>query len=80
MNYNVYVLQSIPFPDQSYVGITKDLKSRVQKHNEGGSKHTSKYKPWRIKVCVTFPDKEKAYKFEKYLKTHSGRAFTSKHF
>ena len=29
---------------------------------------------------ITFSDKEKAYSFEKYLKSHSGRAFTSKHF
>ena len=80
MKYFVYILKSISQPEQSYVGITTDLERRLQKHNEGGSPHTSKYKPWEIKVSVTFTNKIKAYAFEKYLKSHSGRAFTSKHF
>ena len=80
MYYYVYIIQSINFPDQTYIGITKDLEARLAKHNEGGSPHTSKYKPWKLKVAVMFTDKQKAYAFEKYLKSHSGRAFTSKHF
>ena len=80
MKYYVYILKSISHPEQSYVGITKDLQARLKTHNEGGSPHTSKYKPWEIKISITFTDKAKAFAFEKYLKSHSGRAFTSKHF
>jgi GIY-YIG catalytic domain len=41
----VYLLQSIPFPDQSYVGLTDDLRARFSAHNKGRSPHTDKYKP-----------------------------------
>jgi predicted GIY-YIG superfamily endonuclease len=78
--YYVYVIQSIYNPGQIYVGITKNLKARLKKHNEGGSPHTSKFKPWKLKVAVLFADKQKAFAFEKYLKSHSGRVFRSRHF
>ena len=80
MHHYVYILQSINFPDKHYVGYTTDLSKRLAKHNEGGSTYTSKYKPWKIKTAIAFEDKDKALAFEKYLKSHSGRAFTSKHF
>jgi predicted GIY-YIG superfamily endonuclease len=79
-HYYVYILESINHPNQSYVGITTDLEKRVAKHNEGGSPHTSNYKPWKLRISICFTDNIKAYQFEKYLKSHSGRAFTSKHF
>jgi len=44
MHY-VYLLRSIKFPDQTYTGLTDDLKSRLEKHNQGGSPHTAKFKP-----------------------------------
>ncbi|MCP5064685.1 MAG: GIY-YIG nuclease family protein, partial [Ignavibacteriae bacterium] len=75
-----YILRSKTFPQQTYVGHTTDLEKRMKKHNSGGSPHTSKYKPWKIQTAIFFREKEKALEFEKYLKSHSGRAFTSKHF
>jgi putative endonuclease len=75
----VYLIRSIPFPDQRYTGLTDDLKARLTKHNEGGSPHTSKYKPWKMVTFVRFDDDEKALAFEKYLKSGSGRAFANKH-
>ena len=80
MYYYVYILRSIKYPDQTYIGFTSDLKKRIMKHSEGGSPHTSKFKPWQIENAISFTNKEKALKFEKYLKSHSGRAFASKHF
>lgn len=79
MYHYVYILESINFPKNHYVGFTTDIKKRLAKHNEGGSIHTSKYKPWKIKLAVAFEDKQKAILFEKYLKSHSGRAFTKRH-
>ena len=76
----VYILQSKKFPERYYTGCTADLHARLQKHNEGGCSHTSKYRPWRIEWAIAFSHKQKAIDFEKYLKTHSGRAFASKHF
>lgn len=80
MYHYVYMLQSLSNPENHYIGYTTDIKKRLAKHNEGGSPYTSKNKPWKIKVAIAFEDKEKALAFEKYLKTHFGRAFTSKHF
>nr|BFD64519.1 hypothetical protein BdHM001_32000 [Bdellovibrio sp. HM001] len=76
----VYRLKSEKFPDQVYVGITSDIQRRLQSHNNGQSPHTSKYKPWKIQCFVWFEDRDKAYAFEKYLKSGSGRAFSSRHF
>ncbi len=63
-----------------YVGFTRNLEERLAKHNRGDVSHTSKLKPWRIQTAIAFDDMEKAYAFESYLKTHSGRAFATKHF
>jgi len=76
----VYILRSIKYSDQTYTGFTSDLKKRIKKHNEGGSPHTSKFIPWQIENAISFINKAKALEFEKYLKSHSGRAFANKHF
>ena len=76
--YYVYLLRSIPNPDQTYIGYTENLKSRLQAHNHGQSRHTSKYKPWDLITYLSFNDKDIALSFEKYLKSHSGKAFANK--
>lgn len=75
---HVYLIQSISHPDKRYTGITSDLDARLAAHNEGKSKHTSKYRPWKLVTAITFADDQKAQAFEKYLKTGSGRAFANK--
>ena len=40
--------------------------------------HTAKFKPWELVWYCAFPHKYKALEFEKYLKSHSGRAFAKK--
>lgn len=77
MHY-VYILRSISFPDQIYVGCTQNLKQRFSNHNAGTTPHTAKYIPWECKMYLAFKDKNKAIDFEKYLKSHSGRAFRDK--
>ena len=73
-----YLLESVSFPGQWYVGHTDDLRSRLAAHNAGQSPHTAKYKPWRLVTYVAFSDETKAIAFERYLKTASGRAFAKK--
>lgn len=80
MYYYVYILQSTKFKETFYTGFTADIKKRLAKHNNGEVISTSKFKPWIIKNAFAFTEKEKALAFEKYLKSHSGRAFTKKHF
>ncbi|MBN1547490.1 MAG: hypothetical protein JW902_12610 [Syntrophaceae bacterium] len=39
-----------------------------------------KFRPWELDVAIAFTSRERAAEFEKYLKSHSGRAFAAKHF
>jgi predicted GIY-YIG superfamily endonuclease len=76
----VYILQSQVEPERYYVGITEDLRARLRVHNSGNVSHTSKYKPWGVNTYIGFTDKDRAFSFEKYLKSRSGRAFAKKRF
>ena len=78
--FYVYILQSINNPEHFYVGYTNDLKKRIKDHNSGFSIHTNKFKPWKIRGYFAFDGKEKAEKFEAYLKTGNGRIFSKKYF
>ena len=78
-NY-VYILVSAQDATRHYTGITENLEDRLKAHNSGQVPHTSKFRPWRIETAIAFNSKEKALNFEKYLKSHSGRAFAKKHF
>lgn len=74
----VCIIRSVPFPKQEYTGATEDLRQRISEHNSGKSTHTAKYKPWTLLWYCAFPENHKALDFEKYLKSHSGRAFAGK--
>jgi putative endonuclease len=74
----VYLLESVEHPDESYVGLTDNLKARFAAHNAGQSPHTAKFKPWRLVTYIAFSDETKAVAFERYLKSASGRAFAKK--
>jgi putative endonuclease len=76
--FYVYLIRSLVFPNQIYVGITGNLKQRLKTHNSGGSIHTLKYKPWELITYIGFKKEMKARQFEKYLKSGSGRAFAKK--
>ena len=76
----VYVLLSEKDATRRYIGLTDDLGTRLKSHNQGNNSYTSKYRPWQIETAIAFRSREKAAAFEKYLKSHSGRAFASKHF
>jgi predicted GIY-YIG superfamily endonuclease len=76
----VYILKSINSIEKYYVGITENLNERLKEHNSNKCTHTKKYAPWEINVAIHFTDDNKAIKFEKYLKSGSGRAFAIRHF
>ena len=75
----VYLLQSIPHPEQRYIGLTSNVETRLAAHNAGQSPHTAQYRPWEILTYHAFADASKAAAFEAYLKSGSGRAFGQKH-
>ena len=80
MNYYVYLIRSIKYPQTIYVGYTTNVNERIKTHNVGGSIHTKKDKPWELVTCTLFKDMDTAKQFEKYLKSQSGRAFLKKRF
>ncbi|MCD6282100.1 GIY-YIG nuclease family protein [bacterium] len=75
----VYLLRSKVNPKKGYIGITTDLKERLKQHNYKQSPHSSKYAPWEIVTYIAFESNETANRFERYLKTGSGRAFAKRH-
>lgn len=76
--YYVYVIDSKSKPDQYYIGFTENLVARLKHHNSGAVPSTAPYRPWKYRSCVAFADRKRALEFERYLKTHSGRAFLAK--
>ena len=78
--YYVYIIQSINFSDQIYIGCTENFDQRLSNHNDGTTPHTAQYKPWKLITYTVFNNKVIAYKFEQYLKSGSGRAFAKKRF
>lgn len=78
--FYVYLLRSLKYPAQIYVGYTLDVQERLKTHNLGGSVHTASGKPWELIMFLTFYDEKRAREFEYYLKTQSGRAFANKRF
>jgi predicted GIY-YIG superfamily endonuclease len=78
--FYVYLIKSEKFPEQRYIGLTDDLKKRLNDHNTGVSFHTSKYAPWKLVNYFAFETRAGAAEFEQYLKTGSGQAFANKRF
>jgi predicted GIY-YIG superfamily endonuclease len=76
----VYVIRSVSNPDHYYVGLTSDVRQRLEWHNAESGGHTARYRPWAISVIVEFADEVRADAFERYLKSGSGRAFAKRHF
>lgn len=76
----VYVLRSLTIPERHYVGLTSDLSRRLAWHNAGWNVHTARDRPWRVVVSLEFDDGAAARRFERYLKSGSGRAFAKRHF
>jgi predicted GIY-YIG superfamily endonuclease len=78
--YYVYIIVSIGDPTRRYVGYTNNVEARLAKHNKGDVISTRMHRPWRYQTYLAFDDKDKALKFERYLKSGSGRAFANKRF
>ena len=76
----VYVLKNTEPKPRYYVGLTSDVLARLDDHNAGRSPHTSRHLPWQLHVVIEFPDEHRAARFERYLKSGSGREFARRHF
>ena len=67
MPFYVYIIQSEP-DGSYYIGSTRDLDERLNRHNQGRSKYTKTKKPWRLKYFEEYPNRSKAVKREKAMK------------
>jgi predicted GIY-YIG superfamily endonuclease len=76
----VYVLKNTDTDPNFYVGLTSDVKSRLADHNAGRCPHTASRRTWQLHVTIEFSDEQSACRFERYLKSGSGRAFAKRHF
>ena len=76
----VYIIRSDTDPSRHYVGITNNLRNRLDWHNHGPSGCSVANRPWSLVVSIVFPTEAEAVRFEKYLKSGSGRAFAKRHF
>jgi len=76
--YYVYIL--LCTDNAPYTGCTSDLKERIKRHNNGYVPATANRLPVKLITYIGFSNKYKAFNFEKYLKSGSGRAFLKKHF
>jgi putative endonuclease len=56
------------------------VEARLRWHNSGPSGVTIPNRPWSLVVALAFADARLAGRFERYLKTGSGRAFAKRHF
>jgi putative endonuclease len=76
----VYVLESAAVAGRHYTGLSSNPVARLDWHNAGLSSHTRKFRPWKLLISIEFADTSAATRFERYLKTGSGRAFARRHF
>ncbi|TAJ12924.1 GIY-YIG nuclease family protein [Patescibacteria group bacterium] len=75
--YYVYILRCAD--QKPYTGCTENIKERLERHSKGYVPATRERRPINLTQYVAFQDKQKAFEFEKYLKSGSGRAFIKKH-
>ncbi len=76
--YYVYILNCRD--NKPYTGCTDNLEDRIIRHQKGYVPATKGRLPIELEFYFAIKDKYKAFKFEKYLKSGSGRAFISRHF
>jgi len=75
----MYYVYSLKCKNGYYIGCTDDLKNRIVRHQKGQVPATVKRLPVKLDFYFAISDKYKAFEFEKYLKSGSGREFTKKH-
>jgi putative endonuclease len=75
----VYILKSRVAVERYYIGLTDDLDRRLSEHNSGETFSTRDARPWKIISYFWCENPGAAERFEKYLKSGSGRAFAKRH-
>ena len=58
-----------------YVGSTKDLESRLLRHQNNHTKSTKGKGPWRLVLIFSFPSRSEAVKMEMKIKKRGAKRF-----
>jgi predicted GIY-YIG superfamily endonuclease len=74
----VYILKCAD--NSYYTGCTSDLDDRINRHLKRENTYTKDRLSVTLVYYSAFQDKYKAYEFEKYLKSGSGKALARKRF
>jgi len=69
--YYVYILRS-KIDTKLYIGFTKDLRTRIKRHNEGINKSTVNRKPLELIYYEGYISEKDARKREVFLKSGRG--------
>ena len=69
--YIVYILKSIK-SRRHYIGQTKNIKERANKHNLGLVRSTKHYKPWKVIYTESYKTRSAAVKREAEIKSYKG--------
>ncbi len=72
--FYVYILES-KCDNSFYIGQTEDLEKRLDFHNQGLSKYTSRKIPWRIVYFEEYKMRTEALMRERFLKKQRNRDF-----
>lgn len=76
LSYGVYILKCSN--GQFYTGYTTNIKNRLEAHRNKEVHFTKDKLPVELAHLSLFSTKQKAYDFERYLKSGSGIAFRNK--
>lgn len=77
MKHYVYILQSLK-KNSLYIGYTTNIEKRLADHNQGKSKSTKLFKPWKLIHFEMYLNKKDALHREKYLKSGWGKRSINK--
>jgi len=75
--YYVYILKCAN--RKPYIGCTENIEERLERHSSGYVPATKNCRPVILFSYFALANKHKAFEFEKYLKSGSGRAFMHTH-
>ncbi len=75
--YSIYAIKS-EVDGRIYVGMSKDIDSRIKQHNLGQVFSTKGYRPWKLIYTESVGTREECHKKEKYYKSGCGKEFLKK--
>ena len=70
MSFYVYMLKSLEKKPVTYVGYTKDIKKRIELHNNGKGAKFTRGRRWKLIYKEKLPSKSKAISREYYIKNN----------